>query len=428
VGFSVAGVAHFHHQLRASADRDDAFVRELAARAALPFVGGTTDVRALAAARRWSLEDGARRARYEFLEDAARRVGADRIATGHTRDDQVETVLLKLARGAGAAGLGGISPRRGRRIRPLLDTGRAALREYLAERGERWVEDETNADLANPRNRVRHLLVPQLRAVLGAHVDAAIARAATAAREDATWLDLQAAEGLAALVDRTPAGVQLPAAELRVMPPPVVRRILLRVMREAGRREVSQRHVDGALDVLAGRSRAVEVPGGRWELKSGKMVLLDGAAPIDTGAGAASGADARFRYVLEVPGHVVVPEAGCAITAVRVSPGETVEPEARTGRGDLALVSQVKVERFLVRRRQPGDRMTLPGRTARRKLQDVFVDAKVPRAMRDRLPVVTGEGDRVVWVPGHGISADFRVNPGEDGVILLKFTRLGGKA
>ena len=166
-GFSLAGLAHFNHRLRPTADRDEQFCRELASRIDLPLVVGGADVREYAAAERLGIEEAARRARYAFLHRCAADVGADRIAVGHTRDDQAETFLLKLMRGAGLTGLGGIYPRREAIVRPLLDTSRAELREYLNARAESWVDDESNSDLTNPRNRVRHRVIPELDAAYG---------------------------------------------------------------------------------------------------------------------------------------------------------------------------------------------------------------------------------------------------------------------
>ena len=176
-GFSIAGVAHFNHQLRPSAGRDEAFCRELADRLHLRIVVESADVKGYARGRNLSVEDAARRIRYDFLERSADALGANRIAVGHTQDDQAETFLLKLMRGAGMTGLAGIYPRRGRVIRPLLDASRAELRSHLSERGERWIEDETNADLDNPRNRIRHVVLPELDGTAGGPTRPAIARA-----------------------------------------------------------------------------------------------------------------------------------------------------------------------------------------------------------------------------------------------------------
>ena len=273
-GFTVAGLAHFNHRLRPTADRDERFCRALAARLEIPIVISDLDVREYAAAERLGIEAAARRTRYAFLHRTAADFGADRIAVGHSRDDQAETFLLKLIRGAGMAGLGGIYPRRGALVRPLLDVSRDDLRRYLKERGESWVEDESNADLANARNRIRHRVLPELDAAYGGPTSASIARAAGLAREDGTWLDEIAAARYLELAAADPDGVTFAAADLAAEPGPIRRRILLTALRDvAGVREVALEHVEAAADILSGSSSGADVPGARLELQRGKLVL-----------------------------------------------------------------------------------------------------------------------------------------------------------
>ncbi len=155
----LAGAAHLNHQLRPDAARDEQFCRALCARLGVPLMVATAPVPALAAEARVSIEVAARRVRYAFLERARIACDAAVVAVAHTADDQAETVLLRLLRGAGPRGLRGILPVRGTVVRPLLDCTRAALRADLTRRGETWVDDATNADVAQPRNRVRHELI-----------------------------------------------------------------------------------------------------------------------------------------------------------------------------------------------------------------------------------------------------------------------------
>jgi len=274
-GFSLAGLAHFNHRLRPTADRDEQFCRELAARIDLPLVVGDTDVREYAAAERLGIEEAARRARYAFLHRCAADIGADRIAVGHTRDDQAETFLLKLMRGAGLTGLGGIYPRREAIVRPLLDTSRAELRDYLNARGESWVDDESNSDLTNPRNRVRHRVIPELDAAYGGATSGSIARAAGLAREDGAWLAELADARYRELAEIDDHGVTFLAAQLAAEPGPMRRRLLLKALRDvAGVREVALEHVDLAADILNGSSAGADLPSARLELRRGKLVLL----------------------------------------------------------------------------------------------------------------------------------------------------------
>jgi tRNA(Ile)-lysidine synthase len=279
--FTVSGVAHLNHRLRSSADRDETFCRQFAAKVSLPILVEEADVRAFAAANRLSTEDAARRLRYDFLERSASAFRADRIAVGHTQDDQAETLLLKLIRGAGLTGLAGIYPRRDSVIRPLLDVSRAALRGYLAAAGETWSEDESNADLDNPRNRIRHNVIPELDRAAGGATTPAIARAAALAREDADWLDELAREQMALAStadDGTPA---LDAAIVGTMPRPIARRVVLETIREhGGGREIGLEHVESVLALLGGLQGGLDLPGCRVELRRGKLVLLQQGAPV----------------------------------------------------------------------------------------------------------------------------------------------------
>ena len=190
----VAGAAHFNHQLRgAEADADELFCRELAASLNLPIVVGRGDVRGMAGESGRSIEDAARTARYGFLNDAAASFDAGAIAVGHSLEDQAETFLLRLIRGAGPAGLAGVRPRAGIVIRPLLEIPRAELRAYAGEHGLRFREDSSNADVGIPRNRVRLELLPHLEQFSPA-IAAILAREAALARADDEFLEAAAIE------------------------------------------------------------------------------------------------------------------------------------------------------------------------------------------------------------------------------------------
>ena len=143
---NVTAAAHFNHRLRSMAKRDEEFCRELTTRAGVNLIVGSSDVRQLAQVERLSVEDAARRERYAFLARTAAEISVDCVATGHTQDDQAETLLLKIVRGAGMRGLGGIYPVRGLYVRPLLDVTREELQEYLRVRGDRWMDDESNQE------------------------------------------------------------------------------------------------------------------------------------------------------------------------------------------------------------------------------------------------------------------------------------------
>ena len=162
-GFELAGAAHLNHQLRGeAADRDEEFCRRLAAALGLPIDVERIDVAALATIGGVSVEHAAHDARYAFFERAAARLNGGLVAVAHTRDDQAETFLLRLLRGAGPRGLGGMHPQSGIVIRPFIETSREEIRNFLRERQVEYCEDASNADRGTPRNRIRHELIPFL--------------------------------------------------------------------------------------------------------------------------------------------------------------------------------------------------------------------------------------------------------------------------
>ena len=209
-GFTVAA-AHLNHLMRPTAQLDEDFVRALCASLDVPFHTEKADVYALCDTWGLTVEETGRRARYDFLRRTADALGADFIATAHHRDDQAETVLLQLLRGTGPQGLTGIPPVRDGIIRPLLDTPRAAIDDYIAQNRLPYVTDETNLDTHYARNRLRLDIMPQLLAINPAAA-AHIARTADILRAENDLLDSQAAALL------PPEGTTLPCAALLSAP------------------------------------------------------------------------------------------------------------------------------------------------------------------------------------------------------------------
>jgi len=422
---ALVGVAHLNHRLRESAARDEQFCRDLATRLAIPIDVDSVDVADLAARRGVSIEVAGRDARYAFLAQAARRAEADRVAVGHTRDDQAETFLLRLFRGAGARGLSAIRPRNGVIIRPLLDVGRAELRAFLAAQGVSYCEDETNADLDNPRNRIRHELVPYLRDHFAPDLTAVLARAAAIARDEAEWLEGQAIESARKIVLSSGGSPQLDVDGLLALHPAVARRVVQQVLAEfAGGRFVGFDHVEAVLALARGAGpRQVDLPGQRAVRAGGRIRLA--LEPAREGRPAPAPAAAR---PLPVPGAVELADLGWELAAEPLAPNGVQSQKGLSARGlTTAVDRQALAEPLSVRTRRPGDSLEPLGLGGRKKLQDLLVDAKVPREERDRLPIVVDAGGRIVWVVGHTVAQAFRVTASSQAVIVLKARRLGGQ-
>jgi tRNA(Ile)-lysidine synthase len=419
-GFSVAGIVHVNHQLRgAESERDQAFCEGLAVRQNLPAHVERTDVLRVAAAERLSTEVAARRLRYAALERGRQALGADRVAVGHTRDDQAETVLLRLLRGAGPRGLAGIYPRNGAIVRPMFDVGRQQLRAWSADNGITHVEDASNQDLANPRNLLRHEVLPALRAWLGPSVPAALARAADVARADEELLAELTDALVRRLVSRDGEQVRVDVPGAALAPVALRRRVLLEALRRAGVREPGFAEVEALAAMVQDEAApGVDLPGHVRADRNGHAVVLRDRAPQRELV-------APFRYALPVPGRVWIAEVSATVHA------ETGSPDGPLPEGTLdapvAVVASAQVTGGLfVRNWRPGDVLRPIGLGGTKKLQDLFVDRKVPRVVRHRLPLVVDGHDRVVWVPGHALDEVYRASAGGSGVVVLKLTRQWG--
>jgi tRNA(Ile)-lysidine synthase len=410
----VAAFAHFNHQLRADADRDEQFCAGLAQSLGRSFVVDRGDVAGLARRERRSIEDAARHARHEFLERARVDANADLIALGHTRDDQAETFLLRLMRGAGSRGLAAMHPRRGAMIRPLIDCRRTELREYLAEQRIAFVDDVSNEDVSIPRNRVRAELLPLLIGRFNPSIVDVLADEADLAREEWRWMQTAADDAFGRVVRVSTAETSLDAHQLNALPIALARLVVRRALLErAQARAISFAHVEQVLGVARDDGPPFDLPGQRVK-RIGPVIVLTGKA---------EGQRANlFRYSLSIPGEVRIPEAGALVSAERAeSAGQAHADAGMIPAGQTAIVQFAKPDGPLtVRNRRPGDRFRPLGLGGGKKLQDFFVDKKVARQTRDSVPLVVDESDRIVWVAGHTIDERFRVTDPAQGVVVLR--------
>ena len=310
----VAGFAHFNHQLRESAAADERFCEAVAASLGRRLLTGRGDVAARARQERRSIEAAARAARYELFEQALTEFPADFVALGHTRDDQAETFLLRLIRGSGGPGLGGMHPRRGPFIRPLLDCRRADLRRYLDARSLTYVTDDSNDDVAIPRNRVRAELLPLLERRFNPSVVDALAHEADLARDEWQWLD-DAADALARSICHREGSVwRIDAARLNAAPIPLARAVVHRAMSQAAKgRTVAFLHVEAALEVSRG-GPAIDAPSQHVD-RVGDFLVLTSRPEGTTGRWSSSAPANFFRYPLSIPGEVALVSSGRILSA-----------------------------------------------------------------------------------------------------------------
>ena len=425
--FVVAGLAHFNHQLRgAEADQDEAFCRAMAASLDLPIEVGRADVRATARATGRSIEHTARDVRYAFLEQAADRARADAIAVAHSLDDQAETFLLRLVRGSGSRGLAAILPRAGRVIRPLLEISRDDLRAYTSDRGLVSRDDPSNRDLSIPRNRVRHELIAYLEREFNPGINRVLSREAALARQDEDYLQRRAIDLARTIVLPTKGGkTEIDTVALGLLHPALASRVVRNALTlRAHGRFVGSDHVERLLwlaDAPAGA--AVDLPGQRAFRHADAIVLGPPASRIGHHR---RGTANSFHVPLSIPGEVTLDNHGWAVSACRLDDGEQRAGFGPARGSEVAVAADPLTLPLAIRSRREGDRFRPLGLRHRKKLQDFLVDRKIPREIRDSLPLVVDGEDRIVWVVGESVAEDFRVTEPARGVILLKARRLGG--
>ena len=349
-----------------------------------------------------SPEAAARRARYDFLERTRAALGARFTATAHHLDDQAETVLLRLLFGSGLSGLAGIRPRHGAVVRPLLALPRRRLLEAVAAAGLAALDDPTNRSLSVPRNRVRHRLLPALEAAepgCEENLPERLAGLAATARGASLAIDRRLVGRLAVLP--VAGGIAVPRQTFAALPPELHPFALAWLHRQAGALYPASEAARAELGrQLAASPRAACDAGGgwRWEATGEQLILRR-----DEGARERV---ADFTYTLKVPGTLAIPEIAARIEIRR----RAVEPWMFAGAADRAALALPLTEGDLVtvRNRRPGDRIHPLGARGSRRLKEALIDRRVPRHLRDRLPLLV-VGGRIAWVAGVTIDERFRL-------------------
>jgi tRNA(Ile)-lysidine synthase len=415
-------VAHVHHGLRGKpADRDAAFVVAEAARRNL---GASVCRLDPAECRRGeSLQAWARAARYACLDAIAAGVRASRIAVAHTMDDQAETVLLHLLRGTGPRGLAGIPPLRHQILRPLLGVSRAEVEAYASARHLTYRTDASNASDAYLRNRVRHHLLPLLAKEYNPQIVASLAALARLMREDESALTEQAASLLAQAGRETGLAMRLSVEALRGAMPAVARRAFQDAFQAVsrGQHALTRRHLE-ALRRLLVRDTVVPLPG-RLEARREAAAIRIGpsAAPAPgTRDKQVGGAESAGGFSIRPGAWTWWPALRCRVRVRRLAAGGRVarRPPWREILSPLLLEAPLTLRRW-----RPGDRFRPLGMSGEKKLQDFFVDTKVPRSERARIPLLVA-GKRIAWVVGRRISEDFCFRGGGPACLVeVEFSR-----
>ena len=398
--FSVAA-AHLDHGQRPTAGRDVAFVRQLCRELDVPLTVERADVPALARQRGVGLEEAGRMARYDFFRRTADSLGAQRIATAHHAADQAETVLLNLLRGTGPQGLAGIPPVRGNIIRPLLETSRQEIEEYLERNGIPHVEDETNSDRSMTRNRLRLDIMPLLKELYPG-AEGSICRTAEILRREEEYWQAQADAIL------PPDGAELDRESLLRLPYALRLRVLraLTERTQAGRKDFGAVHYEAMEALLHGCGGSISLPGGLTAVCRGEKFILEAAKKAPPGAALTLGTNrwGEFTITCRMEGRDYLP-----------------------GTNEMALGRDVMKRPLFVQTCRAGDGLKLPGSRGRRSVKRLCADWGIGPGERDALPAFyVGESLAAVWPLGVDEEFQPRETDGERIIIQIKREIAGG--
>ena len=405
-------IAHLNHRLRPEAGADAEFVRQMAVNLGIPVTVEEVDVTARAAQEKRSLEDAGRQARYEFFARVAASVRASRVATAHTQDDQVETVAMRFLRGVAWEMLAGIPASRrlgaANVVRPLLETPRAELLGYLRRQEIAWRDDVTNRDQRFLRNWVRLTWLPALEA-RHPQSRSLLLEMGTLAR-DADRLLAETAAAVLAQAHREGRTIQFALDALRELPPEVRQRVIRLAASQVCGTEVTPH------DVIAVRVDDVVTAHVGQEIRLRDCVVRRGYQTVEVSVHAPA---AEGAYVLPVPGAVDAGDFGVTISA-EVVDRASLPPMVRGGVEEVYLDASVVGSKLAIRSWRPGDKIAPLGLGGTKKVHDIFVDGKIPRWERSRIPLVTGGDGRILWVVGAAIADAAKVTTASTQVVWLR--------
>jgi len=414
-------VAHLNHQLRgAESEADARYVSDLAHRLGIPATVDQRDVKVYQAQQHLSLEEAAREVRYAFLAQVARFIGANQVAVGHTIDDHIETILMHLIRGTGTTGLRGLQPGSLWQslgdsltvVRPLLAVSRQETASYCRDHQLMPRLDASNLSLSPLRNRIRHQLLPLLQSY-NPRVADALLRTARIAGDDLAFIDKEIASLWGEIVREQEKAIILDKESFLELPS-TLQRYLLRAIIEkvlGNLKDIEVRHIEEIMGVLTKPAgKRISLPEGLiFSIEYDKYLISPDPAAVSPFP-ALSG---EFR--LKIPGETLLP--GWRVEA------SIIKREQMSGTDEdfVAYFDFDKAgDKLTVRSRQSGDRFQPLGLSQPKKLGEFMIDAKIPQAWRQRVPIVCSP-EHILWVVGWRIGERVKVTEETNQILCLKF-------
>ncbi len=427
-------VAHFDHQLRANSALDAQFVKKVAQKLSLPFVLESKNVKNFSKQNKLSIEEAARNLRYDFFERVALQWQANKVCVAHTKEDQAETILMRLLRGTGTGGLGGMREKRAlgqvTLIRPLLSVEKTDLKKYLKHTHILWREDASNKDLAFTRNRIRKVLIPLLKKEFNPSITEELCRLSEILKADESYFETQTNKLFQKMVVETEEGFRV-SKNLFLKLELSLQRYLVRKIFNAlmDGSTLSFENTERVLSLIqrSQLGRKIILPGGVQFL-----IEHDGIKAIKKKTSLK-----KIHTLLKIPSQktLSLPMLDVQISLEWVQKPFNFRKKSQTLRKSLLFIDQGQsvtwTEYFsadkmdneiLIRSRKEMDRYHPMGLNGFKKVKELLIDEKIPLSWRDRIPLFVSEG-KIFWVGGYRISEDFKVTENTKKVlkIILSF-------
>ena len=409
-------VAHLDHGIRGEESRREGdFVRDLAHGMSLPFEAAVADVPVLAKKQRITLQEAAREARYRYYEEIRKKYNAQRVATGQTADDQAETILMRVIRGAGLRGLKGIPPVRGGvYIRPLIETSRQEVERFASSEGLSFVTDSSNIKDIYLRNKVRHDLIPHLEREYNPSIRVGLNRMATILSREDDYLDRKTEEAMAGLMKGNGEELSLDIPRLTAFHEALWFRVLQKALARVlggDLRSIKTVHLDGICRLLAHRApnKVLCLPQGIYaEKRYTELFIRRGRLPTVF----------PFEYIVDAPGVTILEGLGKKLVTriERAKQGISMDVDSKVAHLD----DDKLLHPLILRSLEEGDRFIPLGMKGHKKLKDFFIDSKVPKALRRQIPLLVSAGD-IVWVVGYRISERFKFTEGSKRLLKAEY-------
>ena len=398
---------YIDHGLRPDEGRDEAaFCKRFCDELGINFHVESVKAKEHSEKKKLNLQETARELRYDALERRAIEVDATRIAIAHNADDQAETVLMRLIRGAGRRGLSGMSPVRGGIIRPLIDIEREEIEALLAQKNISFMTDSSNLKKEYSRNWLRSEVIPLLKEQ-NPSVSDSINRTAEILRDEEKYLEIATTKTMMRLITRkTDKSIELFLVPLLTIDRAILRRVLRRALSEIGaERGVELVHIDDIIHLINENISGdmINLPKGIRAIKSYATLLLTGEKSRDL-----------ETKNINAPGEVILDEKGLSLISQLSDKSIEIKDQNTSVFDYDSLTAPLQV-----RKRREGDFFYPAGFGRRKKLQDFFVDEKVPRELRDSVPVVVC-GEDIIWIAGYRADERFRAKEGTKRFLVLK--------